>query len=151
MTKDFTVRRIWTEHEGGTKFYQFFYVASTKDPNKAATVTHYASMTNASAKGEKRPVVGGKQTLLTKDGFLRKLNEKTKDGYVKKTETVYTCSRADLIACFGVQQFDRIIFEMFGTFTPDFTADEMPSEDVDTKDLMVAKAPDVRPANWGSW
>lgn len=151
MTKDFTVHRTWTEHEGCTKFYQFFLIFLTKDSNKAAAVTHYASLSNASAKGDRRPVVGGRQTVLSKEEYKKKRLEKTKDGYSDISSSGEFWSKADLVACFGARQTDKVVFEMFGTFTPDFTADELPSKDTDTEDLMVAKAPDVRPASWGTW
>lgn len=155
MSESFKVHRIWMEHEGGTKFYQLFLIESHSLGGvipAGASVTHYGPMSSRGAKGDKRPVNGGKVSILSPMDFISKFKQKEAKGYKKKSEEFTNpCSKEKLIAWFGAQETDAIYMVMFGTTTPDFTAEPEPTEDTDTKDLMVAKAPDVRPASWGSW
>lgn len=149
MTQQISVKTIWMEHKGGTKFYQIFEIRPIGiDGAKSVTVTHWGSISKLGASEFFRPVMGGETQIKPGFELVSKESEKKKRGYSTENTRFanYEPNNAWFVEHFGATLAHQLQVAMN-------IANAGPSDDVDTSYMGATKAPKPteRPAGWGVW
>lgn len=149
MKQKISVKTVWMEHSGGTKFYQIFEIRPLwVDSVKAVTVTHWGSIAKLGASEFFRPVNGGETQIKAGLGLASREADKHKRGYQTKNTRfdTYAPNSTWFVEHFGAAIAHELQVAMN-------IADIGPSDDVDTSYMGAKKAPEPteRPAGWGVW
>lgn len=144
-----SVQATWMEHEGGTKFYQVFFIRSEKT-GRAVSVNHWGSIGKLGALRFHRPVNGGDTQVKPGHQASVTISAKQKRGYsVVDTAEFPICDAEELEQRFGADLTHNIQVALMMMLP----ADDSPTDETETIP-KVAKAPEPepeRPASWGRW